>query len=155
MVPLNEAGGLLGKLLRCPTSMVTGQSTCQTAEQAYNSQTDRDVGVSTLASQKGGGTARWYFAYKLDNRPPSRFYSLYFSFRLPGSGSQNPFHERLSLQSRWNFVVKLEMFPTLCFQDEIQTRGSKNEVKKSTWVDVHIYTHEVWWKDIYLKYVDV
>ena len=57
MVPLNEAGGLLGKLLRCPTSMthsmVTGQSMCQTAEQAYNSQTDRDVGVSTLASQDG------------------------------------------------------------------------------------------------------
>lgn len=47
--------------------------------------------------------------------PPSWFHSLSFSFRHPGSGSKTPFHVLLSLQSLWNFVVKLQMFPALCF----------------------------------------
>lgn len=61
MVSLNEPGGLLGEFLPRPTSMthsmVTSRSTCQAAAQAYNSQTARDVGVSTLKSAVGGGGA--------------------------------------------------------------------------------------------------
>lgn len=103
-------------------SMVTGQSTCQAAAQTYNSQTDRDVGVSTLGST-GVGEVDWQgellrgdiLHTNWTTGPPSWFHSLSFSFRHPGSGSKTPFHVLLSLQSLWNFVVKLQMFPALCF----------------------------------------
>lgn len=67
-------------------------------KQTDNSQTDRDVGVSTLGSIGGGGDwqgdepggdilhTNW-----TTGPPSSWFHSLYFSFRHPGSGSKTLF----------------------------------------------------------------
>lgn len=74
MVSLNELGGLLGELLPRPTSMthsmVTSQSTCQSRAQAYNSQTPRDVGVSTLKSAVGGSNREVIFCIQTGRQPP-------------------------------------------------------------------------------------
>lgn len=80
MVSLNEPGGLLGELLPRPTSMthsmVTSQSTCQAAAQAYSSQTARDVGVSTLKSVVGGSNREVIFCMETGQQAPPSVVSI-------------------------------------------------------------------------------
>lgn len=90
MVSLNEPGGLLGELLPRPTSMthsmVTSQSTCQAAAQAYNSQTARDVGVSTLKSAVGGSNREVIFCIQTGRQAPLSVVSIPCTLALGTQG---------------------------------------------------------------------
>lgn len=101
----------------------------------------------------GGGTERWYCAYKLDNKPPSLFHSLYFSFRHTGSGSKPPFMCGYPSKAWGILLWNSKSFLYFVFKARFNHGGPKRRVKNCTWVNLLITwldsCFELWWNKLW------